>query len=183
MKKLFEIKHRFTGNVLFSLECGSLKICVEAAVKAKADLGGADLRGAYLRGAALGGAALGGADLRCADLGGADLRGADLGGADLGGAALGGADLGGAYLRGAYLRGADSEKIKITKTPIQVLTDVYDIIIFDSHMRIGCEFHSLKDWWSFDDRRILEMDNSTALKFWKTWKKPLRAICRSNERV
>ena len=57
------IKHRLTSAVLFSLECESLKICVEAAVKQKADLGGA-----YL----------GGADFRGADLGGADFRGADL---------------------------------------------------------------------------------------------------------
>jgi hypothetical protein len=119
---LFEIKHRYNGNVLFSLECGSLKLCVETAVKEKADLRdanlrGADLRdadlgGAYLRGADLGGADLGGADLRDANLRGAYLRGADLGGADLGGANLRGADLGGADLRGAdlggaYLRGAD----------------------------------------------------------------------------
>ena len=47
----FEIKHRVTTAVLFSLECGSLKICVRAAVKAKTYLRGADLRGAYLRGA------------------------------------------------------------------------------------------------------------------------------------
>jgi len=79
----FEIKHRFNVSVLFSLECESLKICVEAAVKSKTDLGDADLRGAYLRGA----------DLRDAHLGGADLRGADLRDAHLGGAYLGGADL------------------------------------------------------------------------------------------
>ena len=42
---LYEIKHRYTGEVLFSLECGSLKLCVIAAVKAKADLRGADLGG------------------------------------------------------------------------------------------------------------------------------------------
>ena len=83
----FEIKHRFNGAVLFSLECDSLKLCVEAAVKS----------GAYL----------GGADLIDADLVGAYLRGADLRGADLGGADLEGADLEGAYLRGAYLRGAN----------------------------------------------------------------------------
>lgn len=35
---LIEIKHRFTGAVLFPLECGSLKLCVEAAVKSRADL-------------------------------------------------------------------------------------------------------------------------------------------------
>ena len=58
----FEIKSRWSGSVLFSLETDSLKLCVEAAVKAKAYLGDADLRGA---------------DLRGADLRGADLRGAD----------------------------------------------------------------------------------------------------------
>ena len=51
-----EIKHRFTGAVLFSMETESIKLCVEAAVGSSAylrgaDLGGADLRGAYLRGA------------------------------------------------------------------------------------------------------------------------------------
>ena len=75
---LYEIKHRYSGAVLFSLDCASLKICVEAAVAAKVSLGGADLGGAHLRGADLRGASLRGADLR-----GAYLRGADLGGADL----------------------------------------------------------------------------------------------------
>ena len=69
----FSIKHRFTGAVLFSLECDSLKICLETAVKQKADLRGAYLRGAYLRDADLRGA-----DLRGAYLGGADLRDADF---------------------------------------------------------------------------------------------------------
>jgi len=48
-----EIKHRITGRVLFSLETESLKLCVEAAVKSKADLMGADLMGADLMGADL----------------------------------------------------------------------------------------------------------------------------------
>jgi len=129
---LFQIKSRFDARALFELECGSLKLCVEAAIAKRADLGGAylrgadlggadlggaDLRGAYLRGAYLrgaylggaylGGAGLGGAYLRGAYLGGADLRGAYLGGADLRGAYLGGADLRGAYLGGADLRAAD----------------------------------------------------------------------------
>ena len=34
----FEIKSRWNGSVLFSLETESLKLCVEAAIKAKADL-------------------------------------------------------------------------------------------------------------------------------------------------
>jgi uncharacterized protein YjbI with pentapeptide repeats len=108
----FEIKHRWTGNVLFSFESGSLKLAIEAGVKQGADLKGADLEGADLGGAYLEGASLGGAYLKGADLGGADLEGAYLKGAYLGGAYLGGAYLKGAYLKGAdlegaYLKGAD----------------------------------------------------------------------------
>lgn len=55
----FEIKARWSTSVLFSLETESLKLCLEAAIKQRADLGGADLYGADLRGANLYGANLG----------------------------------------------------------------------------------------------------------------------------
>jgi uncharacterized protein YjbI with pentapeptide repeats len=98
---LFEIKHRFNGVVLFRLKTESLKLCVDAAVKGRAylggaDLGGADLRDADLRGVYLNGADLRSANLRNANLRSADLRSANLRNANLGGAYLGGADLGGA---------------------------------------------------------------------------------------
>ena len=70
----FEIKHRFTGKVLFSLETKSLKLCVEAAIKQGAYLRGAYLRDAYLQGANLQGAYLRNADLRNANLQDAYLR-------------------------------------------------------------------------------------------------------------
>lgn len=98
-----EIKHRYTGAVLFTY--------------GGADLSGADLQGANLRGANLRGANLYGADLYGADLQGADLRGANLYGADLYGAYLSGADLRGANLRGADLRGANlTEAVGIKET-------------------------------------------------------------------
>jgi uncharacterized protein YjbI with pentapeptide repeats len=102
---VFKISHRFTGAILFELECGSLKLCVEAAVKSGAYLGGADLHGAYLRGAYLRGAYLRGAYLGGANLDGADLHGAYLDGADLHGADLQGANLAGAYLDGFKIDG------------------------------------------------------------------------------
>ena len=55
---MIEIKHRITGNVLFSARCASLKLCVEAAVKACADLADADLADADLERANLAGADL-----------------------------------------------------------------------------------------------------------------------------
>ena len=108
------------------------------------------------------------------DLRGADLTGADLTGADLTGAYLRGADLTGAYLTG---------ETKIDKQPLQISTPVYFISIFDAHMQIGCEFHSLVDWWEFDDARIVKMDGKKALEFWRKWKAPLQVICSAEERI
>ena len=98
---LFEIKHRFTGSLLFSLQTESLKLCVQAAVEANANFRGADLSGANLSGAYLSGANLRGADLSGANLSGANLRDANLSGANLRGADLSGANLSGANLSGA----------------------------------------------------------------------------------
>ena len=71
MSSKFEIKHRYSGAVLFEMETDSLKLCVEAAVKSRADLSGADLSRA---------------DLSRADLSWANLSRADLNGANLNGA-------------------------------------------------------------------------------------------------
>ena len=164
-----KIMHRITGAVLFSSESKSLKICVEAAVKSKTDLGGANLRGADLRGADLGGA-----DLRGADLGGAYLRGADLGGAALGGADLGGADLGGANLGGADLGGADlmaqlgqpdswSAWTYVSKDGLQ-------------RIRVGCRDFSLTEgrayWVGKDNRRevLAALDYAEAIGKLRGWK-------------
>lgn len=98
-----EIKHRFTGNVLFAADAESIKDALASAIKSGADLTGADLTGAYLSCA----------DLRGAHLWGADLTGAYLGRADLTGAHLSGADLTGAYLWGADLTGAITNYLTI----------------------------------------------------------------------
>ena len=82
----FKIKHRFSGEVLFSMETESIKLCVEAAVKSGADLSRANLIEADLIGTNLSGANLSGANLSWADLSRANLSWADLNGADLSGA-------------------------------------------------------------------------------------------------
>jgi hypothetical protein len=89
----FEIKHRRSGVVLFEMECASLKVCVEAAVKRCADLRFADLISANLRFADLSYA-----NLRFADLSYADLSYADLSFADLRSTNLRSADLSGLIL-------------------------------------------------------------------------------------
>ena len=101
MSSKFEIKHRYSGAVLFEMETDSLKLCVEAAVKSGADLYRANLSRADLIGANLNGADLIGANLNGANLSGADLSWADLSRADLIGANLSRANLNGANLNGA----------------------------------------------------------------------------------
>ena len=118
----FEIKHRVTTAVLFSLECGSLKICVRAAVKAKTYLRGADLRGA--------------------DLSGADLSGADLSDADLRGAYLRGADLSGADLSGAY----DKSLRATPEQAIENLDKVREIIVGNAKRLNMGVWHEKSDW-------------------------------------
>ena len=110
LKMKIEIKCRVTGKVLFEheQEDNTLKITVEFAVKAgadlaRADLARADLSYADLSYARLDGARLDGARLVRAILDGAILDGASLNGARLDGARLVRADLSYARLDGASL--------------------------------------------------------------------------------
>ncbi len=153
-----EIKHRWTGSVLFSIETENFKLAVEAAVKGDANLGGANL----------GGANLGGAYMR-----GADLRGANLGGANLGGAYMRGADLRGADMRGAKIR----DDITVQQAPIQITGLYWDVTIWDHHMQIGCEFHSHEKWRGFDNEAIAEMSGTSARRFWDAHRETLLALC------
>jgi len=72
-----EIKCRFSGSILFSHEAedNSVKLTLEAAVSARANLAGANLARANLDGANLDGANLAGANLDGAYLAGANLDG------------------------------------------------------------------------------------------------------------
>jgi len=96
----FQIKSKYDASVLFESECESLKLCVEAAVRARADLSGADLSWADLSGANLSWADLFGANLYRANLSGANLYRANLSGANFYGANLYGANLFGAKVKG-----------------------------------------------------------------------------------
>ena len=69
-----QIKHRWTGAVLFEGRFGSLRLCVEAAAKAGANLARANLAGANLAGANLARANLADANLARANLARAKLR-------------------------------------------------------------------------------------------------------------
>jgi len=105
----YQIKNRWSRDVIYETKASSLKEAVQKAVKKNVNLRGADLRNVDLRNVDLRGTDLRGADLEGADLRGTDLRGTDLEGADLRGTDLRNVDLRGADLRGANLEGAEIE--------------------------------------------------------------------------
>jgi len=192
-----EIKCRFTGNVLFTHEAeeNTLRLTLEAAVSARANLAranlaganlvganlvGADLDGANLAGANLAGADLAGANLAGADLAGANLAGANLAGADLAGAYLAGANLVGANLVGANLAGADLDGEVLTKAPLSLLNLQWSVLVTSQYMRIGCQRHTHEEWAAFDDDAISDM-SSGALDFWNQWKGVLLEMCKKHK--
>ena len=140
---LFEIKSRFTGSVLFSLETENFKLCVEAAVKARANLARANLAGAYLAGA----------NLARAYLAGADLAGADLARAKL------------------------QDGIIINHPPIFVGNLTWPVLIFERHMRIGCQFHTHQEWADFSDEDWIGMGGKPALVLKREFRDALLAMC------
>ena len=154
---MVEIKNSFTGEVIHGGEFNSIKECLLDAIESKANLRGANLWGA---------------NLVDANLYGADLRGADLRGAN-----LYGANLVDANLRGAGMWGCAGNKSEIKSL---WFSDVYPITYTFEYLQICCERHKISDWWSFDDRRIAEMDGKTALKFWKENKELIKQIVESN---
>ncbi|MFA7256027.1 MAG: pentapeptide repeat-containing protein [Kiritimatiellales bacterium] len=150
-----EIRNRWTGAIQFTagingtedmLPGVKIGLAVKWVKENDANLCGADLYDADLRGANLGDA----------DLRGANLRGADLYGADLSDADLRGANLGDADLRGANLRVFQAGR--------------YTAWVQKTHTRIGCQYHSNKEWKAFDDDKISSMAGD-AVEWWSENKK------------
>ena len=90
-----EIKNRWDGSVIFSMEAESWKDAVEAAMKARINLSGSDLRGSDLSGSNLRGSNLSDCDLSGSNLSGSNLRNSNLSGSDLSGCNLLNSDLSG----------------------------------------------------------------------------------------
>ena len=160
---LYEIKHRITGEILFSVEIEDaegqstgLGLAIKAAIKEGADLRGADLRGA----------ALSMTDMRGADLREANLRWSDLQGADLRGAALSMTDMRGADLREADLRGDNLNVLQ---------TSMWTAYIQPDYIRIGRQCHSADDWFGFSDE-VIDAMSPNALAWWKRWKPTIQLI-------
>ena len=164
MSEKIQIRHRDTNEVLFECEAPAdlssglrMRHALEKATQARANLDGASLDGASLVWASLDGA-----NLARANLDGANLDGANLAGANPAGAKFG-------------------DGVTAERGIRQVLGLRWPVTIFDNHMRIGCQLHSLADWATFTKRDIVEMDGTDALLFWRRHKAMLLALAGHNE--
>ena len=166
MSEKIQIRHRDTNAVLFECEAPAdlssglrMRHALEKATQARANLARANLARANLARA----------NLARANLDGANLDGANLDGANLARANLDGAKFGDGVTAARGIR--------------QVLGLRWPVTIFDNHMRIGCQLHSLADWATFTKRDIVEMDGTDALLFWRRHKAILLALAGHNEAV
>ena len=166
MSEKIQIRHRDTNAVLFECEAPAdlssglrMRHALEKATQARANLARANLARANLARA----------NLARANLDGASLDGASLYGANLDGANLDGAKFGDGVTAARGIR--------------QVLGLRWPVTIFDNHMRIGCQLHSLADWATSTKRDIVEMDGTDALLFWRRHKAILLALAGHNEAV
>ena len=196
MSEKIQIRHRDTNAVLFECEAPAdlssglhMRHALEKATQARANLARANLARANLARANLARANLDGANLDGANLDGANLVWANLAWANLAWANLDGANLARANLDGANLARANLARAKFgdgvtaARGIRQVLGLRWPVTIFDNHMRIGCQLHSLADWATFTKRDIVEMDGTDALLFWRRHKAILLALAGHNEAV
>ncbi|MGD9636850.1 MAG: pentapeptide repeat-containing protein, partial [Pirellulales bacterium] len=117
-----------------------------------------------------------------ADLTSANLTSANHTSANLTSANLTNADLRYANLRSADLTSANLRSAKWPKDatvlcrPVQIWGLRWPVTLFGSHLQIGCEVHSVREWEAFDDERILRMGDREAIEFWSVNKSRILAF-------
>ena len=108
------------------------------------------------------------------------LEAATREGADLWGANLWGADLGGADFFGANTKGAAYGSATLDNGIVQLLGLLWEVYVFDNHIKIGCKMHTTQEWDGFSDEEISEMDKN-ALEFWKANKAAIMVLARAHQ--
>lgn len=137
-----------------------------------ADLSCADLSNVNLICADLMGANLTGANLMNANLSHVDLMDANLTDANLHNANLHNADLTNTNLTNANLKGVNGNLSTIKS----IFIEAYPVTYTAEYLQIGSHYHSISEWWEFDNKRLLEIGGEAILDFWLKWKYPIKQI-------
>jgi len=175
-----QLKRWDTEEVIFEMECATFRELVEGATKegisfyradmSYADMSGADMSGADISYADISYADMSYANMRGANMSGANMSSADMRGADMRGADMSSANMSGANMSSADMRGADmSYAVGNMEEVKSMQLEKYMIAFTSDILCIGCQQHTIEDWFGFTDDRISKMDRG-ALEWWKKWK-------------
>ena len=140
-----EIKNRYTRQVIFSDESGTIKEALLNAIKEGANLSEADLSWVDLSGADLSGTNLSWVNLSEANLSRVNLSGADLSRVNLSGADLSEANLSRVYLSETNLTGADLSGTNLSGAVLPIYCKWY-VTIKDNTINIGCKNKTIPEW-------------------------------------
>ena len=106
------------------------------------------------------------ANLSSANLSSANLSSANLSSANLSSANLSSDNLSSDNLSSDNLRFISSADGSVLAC---INAGKYQVVAASDRVAIGCQMHSVEDWFNFDDDKISRMDDG-ALEWWKQWK-------------
>jgi hypothetical protein len=135
----------------------------------------ADMERANMRGANMVRANMERANMERANMVRANMERAYMRGANMERANMRGANMRGANMERAYMRGANITNTKLWDTigngkEIKTIqTEKYTINLTKDIIQIGCENHTIDEWFKFTDQEISAMDFG-ALEWWNKWK-------------
>ena len=91
------------------------------------------------------------------------------------------ANLSSANLRYASLSSANLRFISSADGSVLacINTGKYQVVAASDRIAIGCQMHSVEDWFNFDDDKISRMDDG-ALEWWNQWKELVFAFHRTS---
>ena len=75
-----------------------------------------------------------------------------------------------------YVQGDFKRVLNIATTNCILVYNLYQICAIDTHLKIGCELHTYKEWAKFSDREIIGMSNKDSLKWFRKNQKWLMAF-------
>ena len=145
-----------------------------------ADLSNVNLAGSCLAGTNFTGTYLTDVNLSKTNLAWSKLIDVYLENSDFTGANLSGARFARTCLAGTKLTGAKYREATLEKGLLQIGGKKWPILIFDQHIKIGCEMHKTSEWEKFTDDEITDMDDD-ALVFWKENKEIILMLAKHHQ--
>ena len=164
-----------TNQVIFELECNSWEELLKGALEAKisfyrADFRGSDFRGSNFRYSNFSDSDFSNSDFSDSNFSDSDFSNSDFSDSNFSDSDFSDSEFSDSEFSDSNFRGSKHQyKIGNMREWHSMQLDTY-MIVFNKHiLAIGCKQFKIKEWESFTDEEITDMD-SGALEWWKKWK-------------